>query len=114
MNTRKIGNESEQKTVDFLIENGYEILGRNYRIPNAEIDIIASKNSCINFIEVKKIPKSWDGVDISAKIDRQKMYKIRTAASTYLAQCCKIKYDSISFDVAIVTDGEVTFYSGAF
>lgn len=114
MNTRETGNIAEELTVKYLIDNGYEILDRNYRIPSAEIDIIACKNKVINFIEVKKIPSYWDGVDISAKISMQKILKIRSAASVYLAQQCKKLYDGISFDVAVVTDGNITLYDGAF
>lgn len=114
MNTREIGNEAESIVCKYLEKNGYSILDRNFRIPNAEIDIIATKNKTINFIEVKKIPISWDGVDIAAKISKQKICKIRFASSVYLAQHCKIKYDEISFDVAIVTGSDVCIFNGAF
>jgi len=114
MNTHKIGNEAEEIVAQYLMKNGYSILKRNFRIQGAEIDIIASIDNVINFIEVKKIPSYFDGVDISAKISKQKIYKIRTAASVYLAQYCKNKYYEISFDVATVTGNEVTLYKGAF
>lgn len=52
-NTKKTGDKGEQLAVDFLIENGYKILARNFRSGKAEIDIIAKKNEFIVFVEVK-------------------------------------------------------------
>ena len=52
-NTKKTGDKGEQLAVDFLIENGYKILERNFRSGKAEIDIIARKNEFIVFVEVK-------------------------------------------------------------
>ena len=52
-NTKKTGDKGEQIAVDFLIENGYKILVRNFRSGKAEIDIIARKNEFIVFVEVK-------------------------------------------------------------
>lgn len=114
MNTKKIGDLAEEKVCEFLKNKGFKILQRNYRVVGAEVDIIACNNNSINFIEVKKIPKYYDGVDIAAKINKQKIVKIKKAASVYLALCSKIKYDEISFDVAIVTEENVTMFNGAF
>lgn len=47
------GNLGEQKTAEFLIRNGYEIVRRNYRIKGGEIDIIAKKDDMLCFVEVK-------------------------------------------------------------
>ncbi len=52
-NTKKTGDKGEQVAVDFLIENGYKILERNFRSGKSEIDIIARKNELIVFVEVK-------------------------------------------------------------
>lgn len=55
MNTRKIGATGEQKAVDFLIANDYEIVERNVHFGKiGEIDIIAKdKDGTIVFTEVK-------------------------------------------------------------
>jgi putative endonuclease len=56
MNTRKIGAYGEQKAVDFLKENGFEILERNVFFgKRGEIDIIAKEpsNNTVVFVEVK-------------------------------------------------------------
>ncbi|MFD0990670.1 YraN family protein [Mariniflexile jejuense] len=49
----ELGKKGEQKAVDFLLENGYEIIERNYRFDKAEVDIIAKKETILAIIEVK-------------------------------------------------------------
>lgn len=49
----EIGRRGEQRALDFLKNKNYEILETNYRFGRSEIDIIASHNHTIIFIEVK-------------------------------------------------------------
>ena len=49
----ELGKKGEQLAVDFLIENNYEIIERNYRFDKAEVDIIAQKGNILAIIEVK-------------------------------------------------------------
>ena len=49
----QLGKKGEQLAVDFLIENGYDIVERNYRFNKAEVDIIAQKEDVLAIIEVK-------------------------------------------------------------
>ena len=50
-----IGHEGENRAVDYLIKNGYEVLCRNFRCREGELDIIAKdiKANEIVFVEVK-------------------------------------------------------------
>ena len=49
----EFGKESENLAADFLVQNGYRILVRNYRYLKAEIDIIAEKENQVVIVEVK-------------------------------------------------------------
>ncbi|KJD31220.1 hypothetical protein PK35_15385 [Tamlana nanhaiensis] len=49
----ELGKKGEQLAVDFLIENNYDIIERNYRFDKAEVDIIAQKEDTLAIIEVK-------------------------------------------------------------
>ncbi|WP_166921577.1 YraN family protein [Flavobacterium poyangense] len=49
----ELGKKGEELAVDFLIENGYEILDQNWTFQKAEIDIIAKKENILAIIEVK-------------------------------------------------------------
>jgi len=47
------GKWGEDVAVDFLIEQGFEILARNWRHEHLEVDIIATKDDRLFFVEVK-------------------------------------------------------------
>jgi len=49
----KLGKKGEQLAVDFLMENGYKIVERNYIFDKAEVDIIARKEDVLAIVEVK-------------------------------------------------------------
>lgn len=49
----ELGKKGEQLAVDFLIENSYDIIERNYRFDKAEVDIIAKKDDILAIVEVK-------------------------------------------------------------
>ncbi len=50
---RKLGDFGEKAAAKYLKKNGYKILERNYAPIDHEIDIIASKENMIAFVEVK-------------------------------------------------------------
>lgn len=49
----ELGKLGEELAVDFLVENGYEILETNWIFQKAEVDIIAQKDTTLAVIEVK-------------------------------------------------------------
>ncbi|OZV70706.1 YraN family protein [Winogradskyella aurantia] len=49
----ELGKKGEQLAVDFLIENNYAIIERNYRFDKAEVDIMAKKGDVLAIVEVK-------------------------------------------------------------
>lgn len=49
----ELGKLGEKLAVDFLQQNGYEILETNWTFQKAEIDIIAQKDSVLAVVEVK-------------------------------------------------------------
>lgn len=54
MNKRATGAAGEEIAADFLIWKGAEVLGRNYRRPGGEIDLIARMDGAVVFVEVKR------------------------------------------------------------
>lgn len=52
MSTR-VGNQAESSACDYLTEEGFTIIERNWRTRVCEIDIIARKKGVIYFVEVK-------------------------------------------------------------
>ena len=49
----ELGKFGEELAVEFLQQNGYDILETNWTFQKAEIDIIAQKDSTLAVIEVK-------------------------------------------------------------
>lgn len=99
LNSTEKGYIGEDAVCSYLIEKGYEIVWRNYRIQGGEIDIIAVNNDYIAFVEVKsrKYNSIVSGFDAVNK--RKKELIIRTACDF----CCK--YPNMlqqRFDVAQV------------
>ena len=48
-----LGKFGEEQAVDFLQQNGYDILETNWTFQKAEVDIIAQKENILAIIEVK-------------------------------------------------------------
>ena len=53
MNTQEIGQKGEEAAVHYLIDNGFEILHRNWRSGRYELDITARRDGVLHIIEVK-------------------------------------------------------------
>lgn len=78
----EVGLWGEQAACDYLVTQGYAIVERNCKIHRIEIDIIASKNNTICFIEVKT--RSSDDNDPVYAIDDKKMKRMCRAADAYV------------------------------
>jgi putative endonuclease len=49
----ELGKKGEQLAVDFLLQQDYAIVERNYRFQKSEVDIIAKKEDTLAIVEVK-------------------------------------------------------------
>ncbi len=92
MTERQIrGALGEEAAVDYLRQNGFMIVERNYRIGRSEIDIIASRYDELHFVEVKT-RKFGTMTTPEEAINEQKLRAMRRAASGYMAQrCCNLE-----------------------
>lgn len=83
--TLKMGKKGENIAVFYLENRGYKILGRNYHSRYGEIDIIAEKENCIVFVEVKTRYAGTPFIATEA-VDTIKQKKIIKTAMMYLSQ----------------------------
>ncbi len=74
------GKKGEERAEKYLIEQGFLIVERNFRCKMGEIDIIASKDDILHFVEVKASRK----YEPAYNIDNQKMTKLLKAMNFYL------------------------------
>lgn len=77
------GSQGEEIAVKYLLAKKYEILDRNFRTNEGEIDIIAKKNDSIIFIEVKT-RKSNTWIDLIDNVSDNKIRKIERTAEAWL------------------------------
>ena len=79
------GAQGEQAAVDYLRQNGFMIVERNYRVGQDEVDIIASRYDEMHFVEVKT-RKFGSLTAPEEAINERKLRAMRRAASAYIAQ----------------------------
>lgn len=79
---------------------GYSILEQRYKTPMGEIDLIARKGKHIAFIEIK-YRQTFEEAAYSIT-DHQKK-RINKAALLWLAKEEQLGFDSLSFDVILVS-----------
>lgn len=102
MNKRGFGKIGEDKAARYLIENGFEILDRNFRSGRfGELDIIATEGNYLCFIEVKTRTSSLYGSPIEA-VNYAKREKIKALAWIYV-KFKKLGERNMRFDIVEVT-----------
>ncbi len=90
------GNAGESLAAEYFIKSGYEILHKNWRHKHWEIDIIASRNGMLHFIEVKTRTSLKFGYP-EENIDAKKIRFLINASEEYLYQ--NPQWQRIQFDV---------------
>lgn len=99
-----LGKRGEDLAAKMLRKKGYTILERNWRFGDMEVDIIARKDKCIVFAEVKT--RSDDGwMYPEEAVDQKRRQRMKQVANAY------VKYRRIDLDVrydivAVVLNGE--------
>jgi len=100
----KIGQQGEQIAADFLLNKGYNIIARNWRHKQREIDIIASAKDVLVFVEVKTRSSNLL-LNPEETVNRKKQAFLRSAAAEYTDQHpdgFNVRFDIIS----ILLNGE--------
>ncbi|SHK11878.1 YraN family protein [Tepidibacter formicigenes] len=97
MNNREKGILGENIASEYLIKNNFNILQRNYRTKYGEIDLIASKDNKIIFVEVKS-RNSLDYGYPSEAVNYKKQNKIISTAKYYILSN-NINNNNFRFDV---------------
>ena len=101
MDNRLLGRLGEDMAAEYLEGQGCEILRRNYRCREGEIDIIAEKEGLLRLVEVKTRRSGYYGRPAEA-VDPGKREHIRRAAGHFLSECDEY-YPCIRIDVIEIT-----------
>jgi putative endonuclease len=92
-----LGRQGEELAADFLTEAGLEMLGRNWRCKDGEIDIVALDGRTLVVCEVKTRSGVRFGTPLEA-ITRQKSRRLRRLAVLWVSQH-GLFFDQIRIDV---------------
>lgn len=105
MNTKLTGKAGEDKAADYLKKKSYEIICRNWRTREGEIDIIALKEDTIVFVEVKNLPNT-PFEEIGRIVGKTKQKKIIETSKHFLNSYRKYNSMYIRYDVVVIGKDE--------
>jgi putative endonuclease len=97
LNKRRFGIIGEKIAQGFLVNKGYEILETNFYTKKGEIDIIAQKDKCLIFVEVKTRTTFKFGTPAMA-VNYNKKKHIKDASKIFLYHN-KLNNSEVRFDV---------------
>jgi putative endonuclease len=98
IHTGKLG---EQLAERFFISNGYAVLEKNWRYSRWEVDIIASKENVLHFVEIKTRRSKNYGLP-EEKVGIKKIQNLQHAAEQYLylhPQWKRIQFNILSITI---------------
>ncbi len=111
MNRRKLGTAYEQLAIQYLMNQGINILEKNYYSSHGEIDIVAQDGDILVFFEVKYRKNADFGQPWEA-VSYLKQKRICQAAREY---CYRRKVVSqVRYDVISILGDESEWYKNAF
>jgi len=99
LDRKQLGAYGEKKVAEWLQQKGFTIQETNYRKKYGEIDIIATRNDIVAFIEVKF--RTTHYFNLSEVITPSKQRKIIKTAKTYILESGMIG-KIYRFDVALL------------
>jgi len=109
---RALGATGEQLAADWYRAQGYEVLARNWRCREGELDLVVRKGRTIAFCEVKARTTAAFGVPAEA-VTYRKRQRLRVLALRWLEETGG-GGAHLRFDVAAVLGGHLEVIEGAF
>jgi putative endonuclease len=111
----ELGRRAEDLVCRYLVEHGFEVLGRNVRVGRLELDVIARRGGLLCFCEVRS-RRSDTWLTPAQSIGPAKVRKLREAAARWL-RTANLSARELRFDVASVLfdvpEGRLTYLEGA-
>jgi putative endonuclease len=111
---RALGARGEDAAAAWYTKQGYEVVARNWRCRDGELDLIVRSGRTYVFCEVKTRTSSAFGAPVEA-VTRDKQMRIRRLAARWLEDGAPGPAKDIRFDVAsVLGPREVEVVEGAF
>ena len=99
---RTLARRGERDAVRFLKKSGYKILARNYTCLIGELDIVASRDGVLSFVEVKtksgtsQHPEEAVGLSKQRKLANVADFFVHTMRLDHL--CCQFDVVAVNYD----------------
>src|SRR5664279_5211472 len=100
---RRLGTFGEDAAARWYEARGFEIVDRNWRVREGEIDLVARSGRTIVFCEVKTRSSDRFGAPVEA-VTATKQRRLRVLAARWLAEHPALR-GQVRFDVASVMPG---------
>lgn len=113
MNKREVGSRYEESAAACLTKMGYQVLERNYRCRQGEIDLICRQGKHLVFAEVKYRADEKKGSPAEA-VDMRKQGRIRRTALVYLCSRGYSEETPCRFDVVSILGNRIEVIQDAF
>lgn len=85
INSKVKGGVAEGYAADFLLQQGYLILDRNFQTKWGELDIIAQEGEQIVFVEVRSIFRGAD-ISVNELVPKHKIAKLERMTDIWVQQ----------------------------
>ncbi len=111
-----IGRRGEELAARWYAAHGYQVLDRNWRCRDGELDLVARRHRTLVFCEVKTRGSELLGTGAEA-VTAAKQRRLRRLAGRWLADGARGRHDrawEVRFDVVSITAGTVSVIEDAF
>ena len=110
---RVVGANGEDAVAAWYQARGYEIVARNWRCREGELDLVVRDGRTYVFCEVKTRTSTSFGFPVEA-VGRDKQARLRRLAARWLEDDAPVRPLEIRFDVASVLGSDIEVLEGAF
>jgi putative endonuclease len=109
---RARGDAGEARAAAWYEAAGYEVLARNWRCRDGEIDLVVARRGCVVFCEVKSRASAAFGLPAEA-VTPAKQARLRRLAARWLDEAAR-RPREVRFDVAAILGDDLEVIEAAF
>lgn len=113
---RQLGASGEDVAAQWYLDAGYQLVARNWRCRDGELDLVLTGHGAVVFSEVKTRTSDRFGIPAEA-VSVTKQRRIRGLAARFLREHPGIGAAGrgrLRFDVVSILDGTISVIEGAF
>lgn len=104
-----IGKRGEQLAEEWLLNNGYTLLHKNWRHIHLEVDFIVCKNDTLYFFEVKTRTTTTFG-NPEESVTTKKMKNLKEASAEYQYQYPQWKWIQFNVLAILIKNKQITYW----